>query len=62
MSELNEQYIVDEEGNKTGVLLPLEEYERLMTDLHDLVVVAERRDESNIPLEEIKQRLKKDTI
>ena len=57
MSELNEQYIVDEDGNKAGVLLPLEEYERLIADLHDLVVVAERSGENNLILEDINQRL-----
>jgi len=39
---------------------PLEQYERLLEDLHDLTVVAERREEEPISLEELKQRLKKD--
>ena len=62
MSERNQQFVVDDEGNKTGVLLPMEEYERLMADLHDLVVVAERRDETTVTLDEIKQRLKVDDL
>jgi len=57
-----EQYVVDSEGRKTGVLLSLEQYERLLEDLHDLAVVAERRDEEPISLEELKQRLKKDVL
>jgi len=38
-----EQFLVDAKGRKTGVLLTLRRYEKLMEDLHDLAVVAERR-------------------
>ena len=41
---MREQYVVDSKGRKTGVLLSLQQYQRLMADLHDLAVVAERRD------------------
>jgi PHD/YefM family antitoxin component YafN of YafNO toxin-antitoxin module len=57
-----EQYVVDSEGRRTAVLLSLEEYEKLMEDLHDLAVVAERRDEETISLAELKRRLKKDGL
>jgi PHD/YefM family antitoxin component YafN of YafNO toxin-antitoxin module len=57
-----EQYVVDSEGRRTGVLLSLEQYERLMEDLHDLAVVAERRDEESMSLQELKRRLKKDGL
>jgi len=57
-----EQYVVDSEGRKTGVLLSLKQYERLLEDLHDLAVVAERRDEEPISLEELKRRLKEDGL
>ena len=62
MKTTNEQYVVDAKGNKTGVILPVERYEQLMEDLHDLAVVAERRDEEPISLEEMKRRLKRDGI
>ena len=58
----NEQYVVDSEGRKMAVLLSLEDYEKLMEDLHDLAVVAERRDEETISLQELKRRLKKDGL
>lgn len=58
MSALREQYIVDSEGKKTAVILPIEQYEKLLEDLHDLAVVAERREEELISLEEMKRRLK----
>jgi len=62
MKSLDEQFVVDNEGNRTGVILPLEKYELLLEDLHDLAVVAERRDERPINLEEMKDRLEKDGL
>ena len=44
MTMIQEQYVVDAKGKKLSVILSLERYERLMEDLHDLAVVAERRD------------------
>ena len=57
-----EQFVVDARGKKTGVILPLKRYQKLMEDLHDLAVVAERRTEEPISLEEMKRRLKKDGV
>ena len=62
MQKFKEQYIINEKGQKTAAILPIEEYEELMEDLHDLAVVAERRDESTIAFEELKERLRKDGI
>jgi hypothetical protein len=62
MDTLQEQFVVNAKGQKTGVLLPLKQYRKLMEDLHDLAVVAERRAEKPIPLEEMKRRLKKNGI
>lgn len=57
-----EQSVVDANGNKIAVLLPLQQYEQLMEDLHDLAVVAERQEEEIISLEEMKRRLKADGL
>jgi PHD/YefM family antitoxin component YafN of YafNO toxin-antitoxin module len=62
MKKFQEQYIVDERGQKTAVVIPIEEYEELLEDLHDLAIVAERRDESTITFQELKKRLKKDGL
>ena len=62
MEMVQEQYVVDTKGKKLSVILPLERYEQLMEDLHDLVIVAERRDEKPISFEEMKRRLKEDGI
>ncbi len=56
------QYIIDEKGRKIAVVLPIEEYEELLADLHDLAIIAERRGEATLTLEEIKERLRKDGI
>jgi len=56
------QFIVDAKGRKTGVILPLKHYQKLMEDLHDLAAVAERRAKKPISLEEMRHRLKKDGV
>jgi PHD/YefM family antitoxin component YafN of YafNO toxin-antitoxin module len=57
-----EQFIFDTKGKKTGIILSLSRYEKLMEDLHDLAIVAERRGEEPISLEEMRRRLKDDGI
>jgi PHD/YefM family antitoxin component YafN of YafNO toxin-antitoxin module len=54
---IQEQYIVDGNGNKTAVILSLELYEQMLEDIHDLAIVAERRSEASISLAEMKKRL-----
>jgi hypothetical protein len=58
--DLQAQYITDESGKKTAVILPIEEFEELLEDLQDLAVLAERRDEPTIPHEEVIARLRRD--
>ena len=57
MEGLHEQFIVDESGRKKAVILPIEDYEELLEDLHDLAVIAERKDEPAVSFNEIKKRL-----
>ncbi len=58
--ELQPQYVTDKNGNKTAVILPIEEFEELLEDLQDLAVLAGRRDDPTIPHEEVVARLKRD--
>jgi PHD/YefM family antitoxin component YafN of YafNO toxin-antitoxin module len=51
-----EQFIVDANGNKTAVILSIQQYEQILEDMHDLAIVAERRSEQSISLAEIKNR------
>ncbi len=48
LKELNLQYITDDSGQKTAVILKLADFEELIEDIEDLAVVAERRDENTI--------------
>ena len=48
MKTIKEKYIVNKNGKRTGVILDINEYEELLEDLHDLAVVAERKDEKTI--------------
>ena len=45
------KYITNDRGERTAVVLPRSDYEKLLEDLEDLAVVAERRDEPTIPHE-----------
>ncbi len=58
MKKEQERFIIDESGNKTDVVIPVNKYEELMEDLHDLTVIAERRDEDTIDFNELKKRLR----
>ena len=55
------RYIVDENGKRTGVILPVEEYERLIEELEELedvrafdeaVEARERGEDEVIPLDQ----------
>jgi len=39
-TRVKRQYIVDESGEKTFVVLPIEEYERLLEDVKNLAATA----------------------
>jgi PHD/YefM family antitoxin component YafN of YafNO toxin-antitoxin module len=60
MAVAEEQFVIDSKGRRTGVILSLNKYERLLEDLHDLAVVAERRNEKAISLDEMRKRLEQD--
>jgi PHD/YefM family antitoxin component YafN of YafNO toxin-antitoxin module len=60
MALQSRQFVVDDTGRKTAVLLPIKEYEHLIEDLHDLAIAAERKDEERISLAEMKKRLQRD--
>ena len=59
---MSTQYIVDNDGNRVSVILPVEEYQALLEDLEDLAAVAERRDEPVVSLDELTRRLKDDDL
>ncbi|MGA9998340.1 MAG: hypothetical protein WBP93_23200 [Pyrinomonadaceae bacterium] len=60
--QLDIQYITNEAGEKTAVILPLVEFQELIEDIEDLAAVTERRDEPTIPHEEFLAELKRDGL
>lgn len=57
MQPAQAQYITSSTGRKKAVIIPINEYQRLLEDLHDLTVIAERHDEPLISFDEMKKRL-----
>ncbi|MBC8503595.1 MAG: hypothetical protein H8D34_01970 [Chloroflexi bacterium] len=62
IKELQAQYITDDDGKKTAVILPIESFEELLADLQDLAIVAERRNEDTISHSKLVEELKKDGL
>lgn len=58
VTDANRQYVVNENGEKVAIILPIEEYEKMKEDLHDLAIVAERRNEKTIIFEDMKENCK----
>ena len=56
---LKGRYVTNRQGKRTGIVNSLKRYSRLMEDLHDLAVVAERRNEKSVAADEMKKRLHK---
>ena len=56
------QYLTNEAGEKTGVVLSIADYQRIMEDMEDLADIVDRRDEPTIPHEEFLAQLKKDGL
>ena len=53
------QYLTNEKGKKTAVVLSVADYEKLLEALDDLAVIAERREEGTIPHDEFKKQVKR---
>jgi len=62
LSNLHSQYIVDEQGNKTSVIIPLQYFEELLEDLSDLTALVERRNENTVSHEDLILELKQDGL
>ena len=53
------QFLVDDSGNKTAVLIDLKKHARLWEDFHDLALARSREKEPRESLESVKRRLQK---
>jgi hypothetical protein len=50
-------YLVDDDGNKTAVVLDLTKHRDLLEDIHDRMLVASRKHEPRETLEQVRKRL-----
>ncbi len=62
VEKLKPQYIIDENGKKTSVIISFSEFIELLEDLEDLAVVAERREEPTISHEDLLKELREENI
>ena len=62
IKQLEVQYVTNQTGEKTGVIMPIAEFEELMDDIEDLAAVAERREEPTVSHEELLDELKRDGL
>ena len=51
------QFVVDEQGNKTAVVINLKQYSELWEDFYDSAVAQSRMKEPRETLESVKKRL-----
>jgi PHD/YefM family antitoxin component YafN of YafNO toxin-antitoxin module len=54
----NVQFVTDANGERTAVILPLDEYEELLEDLHVTRIADETKDEPRRPLTEVVEELR----
>ncbi len=58
INDIHVRYITDENGDKSEVIVPIEEFESLLEDLKDLAIVAERREEKTVSHDDLVKELK----
>lgn len=62
VKEIDFQFVTNQAGEKTAVLLPIAAFEELLEDLEDLAAVASLRHEETISFEELKKELQLDEL
>lgn len=60
LDDLQVQYVIDQAGEKSAVILPIDIFYQLLEDLQDLAVVAERADEPSLDHEQLIEALRAD--
>jgi PHD/YefM family antitoxin component YafN of YafNO toxin-antitoxin module len=56
------QFVTNQNGEKTAVIVPYDEFQELLEDLEDLAALAERRDEPTVSHDEVMAELKRDGL
>ena len=62
LKQLKPQYVTNEAGERTAIILPIEEFQELLEDVEDLAVLAERRDEPTVSHEQLVAERRRDGL
>ena len=62
INEINHQYITDENGKKSSVILSVSDFQELLEDIEDLAAVAERRNDPAVSHEDLLNELRADGL
>jgi hypothetical protein len=62
IKKLKIEYVTNREGEKTAVIVPIENFDELMEDIEDLAAFAERREEPTISHDQLVAELKQDGL
>ena len=62
LKQLKPQYVTNEAGERTAIILPIEEFQELLEDVEDLAVLAERREDPTVSHEQLVTELRRDGL
>jgi hypothetical protein len=62
INNLHLQYLTNQKGEQTAVVLPIQEFTELMEDFEDLIAVATRKNESTISHKDLLTELANDGL
>jgi hypothetical protein len=55
----NVQYITDAQGERTAIILPLDEYQELLEDMHVIRVAEETKNDPSRPLTDVLEEMRR---
>jgi hypothetical protein len=62
LNDLHPEFIINKQGEKHSVILPISEFEELIEDLEDLAAIADRKNESTLSHENLLIELNRDGL
>ncbi|MEK6405791.1 MAG: hypothetical protein AABN34_02380 [Acidobacteriota bacterium] len=62
IKHLELQYVTNDAGEKTAVIMPIGQFQELIEDIEDLASAAERRDEPTVSHKDLVAELKRDGL
>lgn len=62
IKHLDLQYVTNDAGEKTAVIMPINQFQELIEDIEDLASAAERRDEPTVSHKDLVAELKRDGL